>query len=200
MQPSRCSERINRRYIVFLISIFLIIFACDVKQEYMGNEPITGLRITTITSDDETLPSRVYITNSEDRDVIIKEGVGGVLITLQHGTYDIKIVCREEVKWLDNMSIEETETINRKIIFPNAEILVHCEDSNNDDLSLPVYVYKSGQYDKPVNSGWSDERLDLPPGKYDIEIYCEGKSKFIKGITLKDEQLYQHQEIFKTKQ
>lgn len=191
-------SRLKYSLLFSLISILILLsLTCDIKNTYQDDQSPTGVNIKTITPQGEILSSQIYITDYEDRDVIIEDSVSGVLIQLQPGIYDLKIVCREEMKWLDDIEVEEFEVFSRKVVLPNAQIIIHCEDSEKESLSLPVYIYKSGIYDKAINSGWSDERLNVPPGIYDIEVFSEGESIWISEIELNDEELYNHTEVFK---
>jgi len=186
-KKSLLSRVITPPSILLLYSITLLILStCDLKKEYIGDEPTTGLNLKTTTPDGEILSSTIFITECEDRDIIIKEGLSGTLTLIEPGTYDIKITTRDQTKWLDDITIVEFETYSRTITFPNGKILVHCEDEMGNILNVPVYIYRSGDYENPLNTGWSDEHLNLPPGTYTIEIYHKGESTLVENVEVKD--------------
>jgi hypothetical protein len=195
MLKNQHKDLINHLLIILAFFSIISLNCNDLKKESYGSEEITGINISTITSDEIPLNSKIFITEKDKTDIILKTGVSGTTIQIPSGNYDIRIVCRDKIKWLKDIEVKDTEILSRIVVIPNSKIIIHCIDDNENAISLPVNVYESDMYNKPVNCGWSDEIIDVPPGSYDIEIFRKGDSFFIKDIYLEDGETYKKTEI-----
>jgi len=173
------------RFLIIFISLISIYCAPQDIERLFRQEIKSGIMIEAVIDEDVPVNGEVVVCKAGERQQIIREGYTGANITLPPGNYDVKVKARGDEIWITGIEVKEDEIAYRKVQFPNAQIMVQLIDGENH-LDASVIVYNFDNPEDILSDTWTEEVIDLPPGKYFTEVELAGKSGIIKNITLKD--------------
>ncbi|MGQ9705757.1 MAG: hypothetical protein ACUVWP_01970 [bacterium] len=170
--------------LTFVSLIFIYCSPQDIERLFR-REIKSGIMIEAVINDDLPINGEVVICKAGEHQQIITEGYTGANITILPGIYDIKVKSRGDEIWITGIEVKEDEIAYRKVQFPNAQMMVQLLEGENH-LDASVIVYNVNNPEDIISDTWTEEVIDLPPGKYFIEIELAGKRGIIENITLKD--------------
>jgi Ca-activated chloride channel family protein len=154
-----------------------------------------------VTSNGERTPAWVYVHESGDDTVLMREKLGDspkghyrnpLRIPLDPGTYDIRVAPTEldtdPEKTLTGLEIPDEGEMERSIDFSDGQLKLDVT-ANGEWERARIDIYRAGTEERVVyeNTYRKPEPFRLPPGDYDVRVTpkrLEAPAQWVRGVSV----------------
>ncbi|RMF92621.1 MAG: hypothetical protein D6734_11905 [Candidatus Schekmanbacteria bacterium] len=122
---------------------FIIIWGCKKEGPKQGS-----LLIATKKTNGEVIDCKVIAYTKDNHIDQVAEGISGLDMYLKEGTYDIKIDWRGNMKWINDVKVEQGKKFTDTVVFPTGKLLVKSINKDKTPAAASILVVPDRDPDK----------------------------------------------------